>query len=455
MFEFAHRVGNQAGRPRFRFEQETELKTIIGLRWWIIALVCAGTIVNYLSRNALGVMAPELKTLLHMNTQQYSYVVGAFQIGYTIMQPVCGLVIDLIGLRLGFALFACLWSATGMLHGLASGWLSLAALRGLMGLSEAVAIPAGMKVVAEWFPNREKSVAVGYFNAGTSLGSLLAPPLVVFLSLRYGWQSAFAVTGALGFVWAAVWYLFYRAPTDHARIGDNERAAIIEGQTPVAAHAQDRRRIREVLGTRRFWAIAQARFFAEPAWQTFSFWIPLYLATERHMDLKQIALFAWLPFLAADVGGLFGGYLSPFLMKRLRVPLIWSRVAGVVLGAFMMIGPACIGLVASPYQAIALFCVGGFAHQMISALVNTLAADVFEPGEVGTAAGFAGVAAWIGGLGFSLMVGALADKIGYTPLFGALGAFDLIGATLLVILMRGVSRDARLHRVENGASSAA
>ncbi|SAK80179.1 major facilitator transporter [Caballeronia hypogeia] len=419
------------------------MKKVIGLRWWIIALVCAGTIVNYLSRNALGVMAAELKTLMNMSTQQYSYVVGAFQIGYTIMQPVCGLIIDLIGLRLGFALFACLWSATGMAHALATGWISLAALRGLMGLSEAVAIPAGMKVVAEWFPNREKSVAVGYFNAGTSLGSLFAPPLVVFLSLRYGWQSAFVVTGAMGFVWAASWYWLYRAPGAHPRIGEEERRAIAEGQTPVAQHPRTRRRIREVLGTRRFWAIAQARFFAEPAWQTFSFWIPLYLATERHMDLKQIAMFAWLPFLAADLGGLFGGYLSPFLMKRLRMPLVASRITGVVLGAFMMIGPACIGLVASPYEAIALFCVGGFAHQMISALVNTLAADVFEPGDVGTAAGFAGMAAWIGGLGFSLMVGALADTVGFTPLFGALGAFDLIGAALLVVLMRGVKVDAK------------
>ena len=428
------------------------MKTIIGLRWWIIALVCLGTIVNYLSRNALGVMAPELMKLMHMSTQQYSYVVAAFQIGYTVMQPVCGLIIDLIGLRLGFALFACLWSLTGVLHGFASGWLSLAALRGLMGLSEAVAILAGMKVVAEWFPNREKSVAVGYFNAGTSLGSLLAPPLVVFLSLRYGWQSAFAVTGALGFVWAAAWYLLYRSPTEHPRIGRAEREAIVGGQTPATAQ---RRSIREVLSTRRFWAIAQARFFAEPAWQTFSFWIPLYLATQRHMDLKQIALFAWLPFLAADLGGLFGGYLSPFLMKHFRVPLVWSRVAGVVLGAFMMLGPACIGLVASPYEAIALFCVGGFAHQMISALVNTLAADVFDPSEVGTVAGFAGMSAWIGGLGFSLLVGALADTVGYTPLFAALGAFDLIGAALLIILMRGASSDARPRHVDNSASPAA
>jgi ACS family hexuronate transporter-like MFS transporter len=173
------------------------------------------------------------------------------------------------------------------------------------------------------------------------------------------------------------------------------------------------------------------------------------------MDLKEIALFAWLPFLAADLGGLFGGYLSPFLMKHFRVPLIWSRISGVVLGALMMLGPASIGLVASPYQAIALFCVGGFAHQMISALVNTLAADVFDPGEVGTVAGFAGMAAWIGGLGFSLMVGALADSIGYTPLFGALGAFDIIGATLLIILMRGVPRHGRARRADLSVNTAA
>jgi ACS family hexuronate transporter-like MFS transporter len=324
-----------------------------------------------------------------------------------------------------------------------------------MGLSEAVAIPAGMKVVAEWFPNKERSVAVGYFNAGTSLGSLLAPPLVIFISLRYGWQIAFATTGALGFIWAAMWYLFYRSPADHKKISEKERDKILSGQSVVGPAMQGKRRVREVLGTRRFWAIAQARFFAEPAWQTFSFWIPLYLATERHMDLKEIALFAWLPFLAADLGGLFGGYLSPFLMKYLRVPLIWSRIAGVVLGAFMMIGPACIGFVASPYQAIALFCVGGFAHQMISALVNTLSADVFESGEVGTASGFAGMAAWIGGLGFSLLVGALADSIGYKPLFVALGAFDLIGATLLMILMRGYTHEPRQLPGNHGTSTAA
>lgn len=422
------------------------MKTIKGLRWWIIALVCLGTITNYLARNSLGVLAPQLKTELGMSTQQYSYVVGAFQVGYTIMQPVCGFIVDLIGLRIGFALFAVLWSIAGCLHAGASGWLSLASFRGLMGLTEAAAIPSGMKAVAEWFPDKEKSVAVGYFNAGTSLGALLAPPLVVFLSLRYGWQSAFVVTGVLGFVWAALWYGFYRSPREHAQLSAAEHDRIVSGQIRSVGAARGKRPVREVVTSRRFWAIAIPRFFAEPAWQTFSFWIPLYLSSARHMDLKEIALFAWLPFLAADLGGLLGGYLSPFFMKYFRVPLIWSRVCGVVLGAVLMIGPACIGLVASPYQAIALFCVGGFAHQMISTLVNTLSADVFDPEEVGTASGFAGMAAWIGGLGFSLMVGALADTVGYGPLFGLLGAFDLIGATLLILLIRGQSQEERAAR---------
>jgi ACS family hexuronate transporter-like MFS transporter len=194
-----------------------------------------------------------------------------------------------------------------------------------------------------------------------------------------------------------------------------------------------RARPREILGSARFWVLAVPRFLAEPAWQTFSFWIPLYLATERGMDLKQIALFAWMPFLAADLGGVLGGYLSPLLMRRFGMGLIRSRVSGVALAAVLMIAPGCIGLAVSPYMAIALFSVGGFAHQMISVLINTLSADVFTPGEVGTANGFIGQAGWVGGLLFSLLIGQFADTIGYAPLFGALAVFDLIGAVVLIV----------------------
>jgi len=401
------------------------------LRWWIVALISVGTILNYLARNSLGVLAPQLKTELHITTQQYSYVVGAFQAAYTIMQPVCGYIVDRIGLQLGFALFAVAWSLANVAHAFAGGWGGLAFFRGLLGLSEAAAIPSGMKAIAEWFPARERSVATGWFNAGTSLGALIAPPIVITVSLLLNWRWAFVVTGAVGLVWALAWYLLYRSPKQHFAITRQEQAMIAADRPAVPA---TKAKAREILTSSRFWSIAIPRFLAEPAWQTFSFWIPLYLANARGMDLKQIALFAWLPFLAADLGGVLGGYLSPMLMKR-GMRLIPSRVTGICIGAVLMIAPGCIGLAASPYLAIGLFCIGGFAHQMISVLINTLSADVFAPEEVGTANGFVGQAGWLGGLLFSLAIGQLADTIGYGPLFACLSAFDLIGAAVLVFMI--------------------
>lgn len=393
------------------------------MRWWIVVLICCGTIANYLARNSLGVLAPELKVKLGMSTEQYSYVLGAFQLAYTAMQPIAGYIVDHFGLRTGFALFGVAWSVASMLHALAASWLGLAFFRGMLGLAESAAIPSGIKAIAEWFPARERSVAIGWFNAGTSIGALIAPPVVVAVSLWGDWRLAFIVTGAVGLLWALAWYVFYRSPPAVEPAAD-------------AGPPLPRATARAILGSSRFWVIAVPRFLAEPAWQTFSFWIPLYLASERHMDLKQIALFAWLPFLAADLGGVLGGYLSPLLMRWSSIGLIPSRIAGISFAAVLMIAPGCIGLAASPYTAIALFCIGGFAHQMISVLINTLSADVFTPEEVGTANGFVGQAGWIGGLLFSLLIGQLADRIGYSPLFAALAVFDLIGAVVLITFMR-------------------
>lgn len=408
------------------------MKAIRHLRWWIVALICVGTILNYLARNALGALAPELKGALHITTEQYSYIVGAFQLAYTVMQPVCGWIVDRVGLQLGFALFAVAWSLANMAHALAGGWMGLAFFRGLLGMSEAAAIPSGMKAIAEWFPAKERSVATGWFNAGTSLGALIAPPLVIAVSLLADWRAAFVVTGSVSLIWALAWYKFYRSPAHHPAISPEEREYIAADRPAAPAR---RATAREILRSPRFWSIAIPRFLAEPAWQTFSFWIPLYLASERGMDLKQIAAFAWLPFLAADLGGVLGGYLSPFFMHRFGMRLIPSRVVAIAMAAVLMIAPGCIGLAADPYLAIALFCVGGFAHQIISVLLNTLSADVFSAEEVGTANGFVGQAGWLGGLLFSLAIGQLADSIGYAPLFACLSAFDLIGAAVLIAMI--------------------
>ena len=407
------------------------------LRWWIIGLVMVGTAVNYLARSALGSAAPTLTKELSMSTQAYSYVVAAFQLAYTIVQPLAGWILDLLGAKVGLFVFAIGWSLANMAHALATGWPSLAVYRGLLGVFEGAVIPAGMKAVSDWFPDKERSVATGWFNVGTAVGGMLAPPLVVWCILAGSWRLAFVVTGAIGLVWAALWFAFYRRPQEHPRITPQELAYIEAGQTPDVPLPETGRRSgwKTLLGDRNLWAIALPRFLADPAWQTFNFWIPLYLVTVRHMDLKQIAAFAWLPFLAADLGSIAGGYLSPALM-RLGVPLLTARKLTILTGSVLMIGPACIAFAPNAYWAIALFCVGGFAHQVLSGTLITLSADVFPKHQVATATGMAGTAAWTGGLLFSLLVGALATTIGYNPLFVCLAVFDLVGAAIVWSLLR-------------------
>ncbi|MFO1254116.1 MAG: MFS transporter [Sphingomonadaceae bacterium] len=403
------------------------------LRWWIISLVTLGTILNYLARSTLSVAAPTLKTEFAMSTEQYSWVVLAFQASYTVMQTVAGTILDALGTRLGFFLFAVGWAFANMAHGLATGWQSLAAFRAMLGATEAAAIPAGAKTVSQWFPPRERPLATSLFQMGTSVGNMVAPPLVAFCILAWNWQAAFLVTGALSLLWAGLWWWGYRDPAEHPKLSDAERTVIASGGKEDLAGKPATRSA--VLKSRSFWAIAVPRFLSEPAWQTFNFFIPLYLVAVWKLDLKSIALWAWLPFLAADFGSLAAGLLPTWLMKR-GSSLISSRKLTMTVGALFMVGPACIGLAGSPGMAIALFCVGGFAHQMLNGALITLCADVFDSRTVGTASGMAGTSAWIGGMLFTLLIGQSADTFGYNPLFIALAGLDLLAAVVLWTLLR-------------------
>ena len=410
-------------------------KRIGKLRWWIIGLVTLGTILNYLARSTLSVAAPTLQAEFAMSTEEYSWVVLAFQASYTVMQTVAGGVLDALGTRLGFFLFAIGWALSNMAHAFATGWPSLAFFRGLLGATEAAAIPAGAKTVSEWFPPRERPLATSAFQMGTSVGNMIAPPLVAFCILWWGWQEAFLVTGSLSLLWAALWWFGYRTPGEHKRLSAEERAHIEAGRASDDVGAKPATR-KDVLRSRGFWAIAVPRFLAEPAWQTFNFFIPLYLVAVWKLDLKSIALWAWLPFLAADFGSLAAGLLPPWLMKR-GASLVTSRKITMTTGALCMIGPACIGLAGSPGMAIALFCVGGFAHQLLNGALVTLGADLFDTRTVGTATGMAGSAAWIGGMMFTFAIGKSADVFGYNPLFVALACLDLLAAAVLWSLLRG------------------
>ena len=411
------------------------LSRIRGLRWWMISLVMLGSILNYLTRSTLAVAAPVLLRDLHITEKQYSWINGAFQ-GAIMLQPISGFVLDVVGLKVGFALFATAWSLVNMAHGFASSWQMFAGLRGLLGFSEGCANPAGMKAVAEWFPAKERGFAGGVFNLGASAGSMLAPPLVAWAILNYSWPFAFFITGALGLVWVLLWLLFYDAPARHRRLSDGEREYIRSGQESNLGAAGARPKISAILRQRNFWGIALPRFLADPTWGTLTFWLPLYLNTVRHMDLKQIAMFAWLPFLAADFGCLFGGLVSATLLKSGRVSLINARRGAFTVGAVLMTGVGFVGTVESPYAAVALLSLAGFAHQTLSVTVITMSSDLFKRSEVATVAGMAGTFGNAGLLLFSLAIGALVSTIGYSPFFVCLGLLDLAGAALLWTLIR-------------------
>lgn len=404
------------------------------IRWTIIALFVGAMVINYLTRSILGVAAPAIMTEQHISAQQYSWITGAFQFGI-MFQPVAGYLLDLIGLKIGFTLFVAVWSCITIGHGFASGWMGFAGLRGALGLVEGSAQPAGMKLVAEWFPARERGLAGGLYQIGASFGAVFAPPLVAWAVFHHSWRAAFFVAGGLGLLWVVAWLLWYAPPARHPMLSPRERTLIVEGQEAALARKRRRPPLRELLGRRNLWAIAAARFLADPVWGMLSLWMPLYLVQARHFDLTQIALFAWLPFLAADMGCLFGPAVVAFLQRR-GINLIDARRGAFTLGAVLMTGMMFVGSVTSPVAAVALLCLGGFAHQTLSVTVITLCSDLFPQDQVATATGVSGTAANLGVLLFTLTLGSLVDQVGYQPFFILLGLLDLAGAALLWTLVR-------------------
>ncbi|WP_171996233.1 MFS transporter [Klebsiella pneumoniae] len=405
---------------------------IKGLRWWIIGLVALGTAINYLARSSLSVAASTLFTELHITEQQYSWVIMSFQMAYTLAQSVCGYILDSIGLRIGFFIFALAWSFANMAHALAINWQSLAFCRGLLGLSESAAIPAGIKATSEWFPSKERGIAGGLFNIGTSLGTMLAPPIVVWAIIYMHWQFAFIFTGSFGLIFAFLWLFLYRPPEKHKWISEEEKQYIAAGQEKELQSDGDKRPpLRALLKQRNFWGIAMTRFLSDPVWGTLSFWLPLYLIQVRHLPLKEIAMFAWLPFLAADIGCVAGGVLSNLLITKFNVTTVNSRRIGFTIGALLMTSLSAVGFVENVYFAIALISLGGFAHQMLSTMAMTLASDLFKKNQVATVSGMAGSAAWLGQLLFTMVMGLLVHQIGYTPFFIALSILDLIAAAII------------------------
>lgn len=406
------------------------------LRWWIIVIVMLGTILNYMLRQVLGVAVatPEFKASVPMTKEEYSWVTGIFS-AFIMLQPVVGYILDRIGLRRGMGIFATSWGLLTIAHGWVTGWQWLAVLRAALGFAEGTSHTAGLKVVSEWFPARERGFAGGIYNLGASFGIAMAGPLVYYSIKWSDWRLAFYIAGGLALLWVLLWLRWYRTPETHPSISPEELTLIQSGQEAHIQAGGDKPPILSLLGRRNFWGIALPRFLADPTWATLTLWLPLYLSEARGFDPKEMMIAVVIPFIAADAGCLFGPAVVVALERR-GIALIDARRWTFTLGALLMASMMFAGSVVDPVAAVALLSIAGFAHQTLSVTGITMASDLFRRNELGTVAGMAGTMANLGVMLFTLLIGALVAKVGYEPFFIALSVFDLIAAGILWTLVR-------------------
>jgi ACS family hexuronate transporter-like MFS transporter len=380
----------------------------------MISLVFWATVINYLDRQALSVAAPVLREEFHMSATEYSRVVFGFMLAYTIMNGVSGSLIDRLGTRLGYALCIAWWSAAALLHALASGAWSLGAARFLLGMGEAGNWPAGVKVVAEWFPEKERALASGLFNSGSAIGAILAPPLVAWILLVYGWQAAFITVGVTGFLWLVVWWPVYRTP---AAAGTQ-------------ADGAPRPSLWSLFRQRYVWAFALSKVFLDPAWYFYTFWFPEYLNKARGFDMVSIGKYGWIPFLVAGVGNLFGGWLSAALLAR-----GWSvnRARKTAVTVFACLMTAAIPAVMAPdaILAIVLVSIAMVGYTGCNANMLAVPADIYPGTVVSSVYGLASMGSGFGGMLFTLATGWMVDHWSYTPVFFLFGIIPLICVTIL------------------------
>jgi ACS family hexuronate transporter-like MFS transporter len=399
------------------------------LRWWIAALLFLATVINYVDRQTLSVLAPVLRDEFGLSNTDYSRIVSAFMFAYLIMQTGSGRLMDWLGTRRGFALCIVWWSVAAMLHATARSAVQFGVFRFLLGLGEAGNWPGAVKAISEWFPVRERAFAIGFFNSGSTLGAVIAPPLVAWLALTYGWRNAFVITGSLGFFWLILWLLIYRHPREHRWLRKNELELIESGQE--TSHIAEKIRWHELFGYRQLWGLVLARVFADPVWWFYIFWLPEYLKRERDFSLAMIGYSVWIPFLTADLGCLFGGWISGHLVRR-GVGTLRARKAVMLLSALVMMSGIPAVMTKDATMAIALISLATFAYAIWSTNMLTLPADLFPQRIVASVSGLSGTGAAAGGLVFTLIVGAVVDHFSYLPVFIAAGTMPLVAFGFIV-----------------------
>ncbi|MDT4804156.1 Hexuronate transporter [compost metagenome] len=413
-------------------------------RWQICALLFFATTINYLDRQVLGLLKPLLEQEFHWSESDYSYLVIVFQASYALGLLVFGRLIDRFGSRIGYAFCLLVWSIAAMGHALAQGMLSFAFMRGLLGLGESGNFPAAIKAVSEWFPQRERALAVGILTSGTSVGAILAPACVPWLAATYGWQWAFIITGLSGLVWLAFWLPMYKLPQHHPRVSVEELRFI--QQDPVEAEQSSTEvRWTSLLRMKKTWTFIVGKFITDPIWWFMLFWLPSYFSDRFQLDLKHLGLPLMIVYLATSAGSISGGWISSKLIAR-GWQARQARQSTMLAMALLVLPIAFSAYIDSMWLMVGLLSLAAAAHQGWSANLFTTVTDNFPRTSVGSVMGIGGMAGSLGGMLFPLAVGMILDhykaldllSAGYNLLFVGCGCAYLAAWLLMRAMNTGI-----------------
>ena len=415
-------------------------RAIPSLRWWIGGILFASTVINYIDRQTLSILAPYLKQEYHWTNTDYANIAIAFRVAYSIGQTVCGRQIDRVGTRLGLTISVTWYSIVSLLTSLARGFASFAVFRFLLGAGESANWPGASKAVSEWFPNRERGLAAALYDSGSSVGGAIAPFLILPVYLRWGWRVAFVIPGLLGFLWLIAWRRTYYLPQEHPRISEAERHMILADKPETEVAGKPLPRWRDLLKLPQTWGVIVSKSLTDPVWFFVTDWFPIYLIAKgisQHSSL--IAM--WIPFLAADLGNFFGGGVSGYLIRR-GWSLGAARKAMVVFGGFgvMLLIPTIFTV--KLYLIILLFGLATFSYASFSTIANVLPTDLYSSEAVASVSGMSGTGAGIGTIIAFELIGHFSDARkatathSFDPIVIVAGLIPFIGMMLVLLLVR-------------------
>uniref|UniRef100_E6PXH6 Hexuronate transporter n=1 Tax=mine drainage metagenome TaxID=410659 RepID=E6PXH6_9ZZZZ len=405
------------------------------VRWTICAMLFAATSINYMDRQVISILKPTLEHSIGMTEIDYGYIVDAFQVAYAIGLLAAGRFVDKVGTRIGYMAIMAVWSLSAMGHALANTVIEFAVARFSLGLGESGNFPAAIKTVAEWFPQSERSLATGLFNSGANLGAILAPVIVPWVTLRYGWHAAFLVTGGFSALWIVWWLRNYRKPADHPTLTGMELRHIYR---EAAAQMGPSVPWARLLGHRQTWGYSLAKFLTDPIWWFYLFWLPSYFSARFHLDLSHLGLPLILVYNASAAGSIGGGWLpAPF--RRMGLSQAHARLAAMLFCACAVLPIFAMSRVSSEWMAILLLSVAAAAHQGWSANLYTTASDMFPRSAVGSVTGIGGMAGAAGGAMLAYYAGHILQLThSYASLFAIAGGAYLLAWVVLQLFAPGL-----------------